>query len=120
KIEDYGIIGDMHTVALVGINGSLDWLCVPRFGSDACFAALLGNDDNGHWKICPEGKTVSSRRQYRDSTLILETEFTTETGTVRLVDFMPVDGPTRDVVRIVEGVKGEVGMKFSMTIRFDY
>jgi GH15 family glucan-1,4-alpha-glucosidase len=120
KIEDYGIIGDMHTVGLIGINGSLDWLCVPRFGSDACFAALLGNEDHGHWKICPDEKVSSTRRQYRDSTLVLETEFTTETGEVRLIDFMPMDGATRDVVRIVEGVKGEVAMRFSLTIRFDY
>ena len=120
KIEDYGIIGDMHTVGLVGINGSLDWLCVPRFGSDACFAALLGEEGNGCWKICPAGEVTATRREYRNNTLVLETEFTTETGTVRLIDFMPVIGPTRDVIRIVEGVKGEVAMQMRLTIRFDY
>src|ERR1700712_34106 len=120
KIEDYGIIGDMHTVGLVGINGSIDWLCVPRFGSDACFAALLGEESNGCWKICPEGKIIGTDREYRDSTLVLETVFTTETGAVRLIDFMPVVGPRRDVIRIVEGLKGEVSMDLRLTIRFDY
>ena len=120
KIEDYGIIGDMHTVGLVGINGSIDWLCVPRFGSDACFAALLGNDDNGHWRISPAGNVVQTRRAYRGNTLILETEFTTETGVVRLIDFMPVAGGNREVVRIVEGITGEVPMSMRLIIRFDY
>jgi GH15 family glucan-1,4-alpha-glucosidase len=120
KIEDYGLIGDMHTVGLVGINGSLDWLCLPRFGSDACFAALLGEEGNGCWKICPEGKITGTSREYRDNTLVLETDFTTETGTVRLIDFMPVVGSTRDVIRIVEGVKGEVAMQMKLVIRFDY
>jgi len=120
KIEDYGLIGDMHTVGLVASNGSLDWLCVPRFGSDACFAALLGGEGNGHWKICPEGASVRTRRAYRGNTLILETEFTTEAGVARLIDFMPVAGKNREVVRIVEGVAGEVAMQMRLVIRFDY
>ena len=121
KIEDYGIIGDMHTMALVGLNGSIDWLCVPRFGSDACFAALLGEENNGCWKICPAEESVTrTRRCYRGDTLILETEFTTETGVVRVIDFMPVSGPNRDVIRIVEGVAGEVAMQMRLVIRFDY
>jgi len=120
KIEDYGVIGDMHTMALVGINGSIDWLCVPRFGSDACFAALLGHEGNGCWRIWPQGNVLKTRRAYRGNTLVLETEFETETGAVRLVDFMPVNGDNREVVRIVEGVSGEVAMNMRLLIRFDY
>lgn len=120
KIEDYGVIGDMHTMALVGLNGSLDWLCVPRFASDACFAALLGDEKNGCWKICPAGAGWKTKRAYRGNTLILETEFVTESGTARLIDFMPVSGPNRDIIRIVEGVAGEVAMQMRLVIRFDY
>ncbi len=120
KIEDYGVIGDMHTMALVGLNGSLDWLCVPRFGSDACFAALLGDENNGCWKICPADASWKTRRAYRGNTLILETEFVTESGTARLIDFMPVSGPNRDIIRIVEGVAGEVAMQMRLVIRYDY
>jgi GH15 family glucan-1,4-alpha-glucosidase len=120
KIEDYGIIGDLHTVALVGANGSLDWLCVPRFSSDACFAALLGDENNGCWKIWPAAAVTQTRRSYRGNTLILETEFATESGVARLIDFMPVAGRNRDVVRIVEGVSGEVAMQLRLIIRFDY
>ena len=87
-IEDYAIIADTQTSALVGRNGSIDWLCVPRFDSGAIFAALLGTDDNGHWTIAPAGEVTATRRRYRDETLVLETEFETATGVVRLVDAM--------------------------------
>ncbi len=120
KIEDYGVIGDMHTLALVGRNGSIDWLCLPRFGDEACFAALLGQKGNGFWQICPDEPITGTRRCYRENTLILETEFTTATGVARVIDFMPVVGESRDVVRIVEGLSGEVAMKMQLVIRFDY
>jgi len=120
RIEDYAIIGDMHTVGLVGLNGSIDWLCVPRFGSEACFAALLGDEGNGFWQIAPEGGVVETKRSYQGDTLILETQFTTATGVARLIDFMPTEGPHREVVRIVEGVNGHVPMQMRMVVRFDY
>jgi GH15 family glucan-1,4-alpha-glucosidase len=120
KLEDYGFIGDTHTGALVGINGSIDWLCTPRFDSDACFAALLGTDKNGSWRISPHQPAHRVTHAYRGETLILETTFETETGTAKLIDFMPTDGKYRDVVRIVEGVRGHVNMEMKLTIRFDY
>ncbi|MFT3781966.1 MAG: glycoside hydrolase family 15 protein [Nibricoccus sp.] len=120
KIEDYGVVGDMHTVALVGINGSVDWLCLPRFGSEACFAALLGHEGNGCWKIAPAGRVTKCQRSYRENTLILETEFMTDAGTVKLIDFMPLGREARELVRIVEGVSGEVAMHMKLIIRFDY
>jgi GH15 family glucan-1,4-alpha-glucosidase len=122
RIEDYGLIGDTHTVALVGRDGSIDWLCVPRIDSDACFAALLGDAGNGRWLIAPEGETRATRRRYRDDTLILETEFETATGAVRLIDFMPIEEKETvvDVVRLVEGVRGEVAMCTELVFRFDY
>jgi GH15 family glucan-1,4-alpha-glucosidase len=120
KLECYGFIGDMHTCALVGVNGSIDWLCLPRFDSNACFAALLGDERNGCWQISPEGKVIESSHAYRKDTLILETEFETETGVVRVVDCMPPAGPNRDVVRVVEGVQGSVAMKMNLVIRMDY
>jgi GH15 family glucan-1,4-alpha-glucosidase len=120
KLEDYGFIGDLHTGALVGANGSIDWLCLPRFDSDACFAALLGNEDNGHWRIAPTDGTHQVRRRYQPATLILETEFETDSGAVRLIDFMPPADRNHDVVRIVEGIRGEVSMTLRLAIRFDY
>ena len=111
RIEDYAIIGDMHTVALVGLNGSIDWLCLPRLGSDACFASLLGIDDNGHWRLAPADADATVTRRYEDNTLILETEFGTATGRARVIDFMPVNRTDREVIRIVEGISGEVAMK---------
>ena len=101
KIEDYALIGDCQTAALVGRNGSIDWLCWPRFDSPACFAALLGAGDNGFWRISP-AKPFGSRRAYRPGTLVLETEFETDGGAVTLVDFMPV-GERSDLVRMVTG-----------------
>ncbi|MCY1145058.1 glycoside hydrolase family 15 protein [Actinoplanes sp. Pm04-4] len=118
-IEDYAIIADTQTSALVGRNGSIDWLCVPRFDSGAIFAALLGEEENGHWTIAPAG-TFVARRKYRDETLVLETEFETDDGVVRLIDFMPPRDGAPTVVRIVEGVRGEVPMSMVLRLRFDY
>jgi GH15 family glucan-1,4-alpha-glucosidase len=120
RIEDYALIGDTQTAALVGNDGSIDWLCLPRFDSPACFAALLGTPDHGRWQIAPSVPVISSRRRYRGSTLVLETEFATETGTVRIVDCMPPRGAEPDVVRLVEGVDGVVPMRMELIIRFDY
>src|SRR4051812_31811863 len=119
-IEDYALIGDCHTAALVGRDGSIDWLCLPRFDSGACFAALLGEPGNGRWLIAPACKVQSVRRQYREGTLILETEFETDEGAVRLIDCMPLSAERWDVVRIVEGLRGEVRMCMELIIRFDY
>ena len=123
-IEDYAVIGDTETAALVARDGSMDWLCLPRFDSDACFSSLLGDDDHGRWRIAPRDQKARVTRRYRDRTLVLETEFETETGVVRLVDFMPVrqeDKPdVADVVRIVEGVRGTVEMDLDLAIRFGY
>src|SRR6201995_1503634 len=111
RIEDYAVIGDTQTTALVGLDGSIDWLCMPRFDSDACFAALLGEPKNGRWKIAPRGTgKVTITRRYRGDSLILETEFKTATGKARLIDFMAAEQPMRSVVRIVEGLSGHVDM----------
>jgi GH15 family glucan-1,4-alpha-glucosidase len=120
RIEDYAVIGDTETTALVGIDGSIDWLCLPRFDSAACFAALLGTHDNGHWCIAPAASPIRTTRRYRPGTLVLETEFTTPEGVVRLIDCMPVRGQNPDVVRIVEGVSGRVPMHMDLVMRFDY
>jgi GH15 family glucan-1,4-alpha-glucosidase len=120
RIEDYALIGDTQTGALVSRDGSIDWLCLPRFDSGACFAALLGTREHGRWRIAPLGGIRQVTRRYRDRTLILETEFTTPSGVVRLVDFMPPRGHEPDVVRIVEGVTGEVEMDLDLVVRFDY
>src|SRR5918995_604809 len=110
-IEDYALIGDLQTCALVGRDGSIDWMCVPRFDSPACFAALLGTQDHGRWKIAPKDEVLSVQRRYRDDTLILETTFETATGRVRIVDFMPIRTEAIDLVRVVEGVEGRVAMR---------
>jgi GH15 family glucan-1,4-alpha-glucosidase len=120
RIEDYAVIADTHTAALVSRDGSIDWLCLPRFDSGACFAALLGDERNGHWRIAPAGGVRRVRRRYRGDTLILETEFETEDGVVRLVDFMAPRIADPDVVRVVEGVRGRVPMRMELRIRFDY
>jgi GH15 family glucan-1,4-alpha-glucosidase len=120
RIEDYAIIADTHTAALVSRDGSIDWLCLPRFDSGACFAALLGDDGNGHWRIAPAGGVRGVRRRYRGDTLVLETEFETEDGVARLVDFMVPRLADPDVVRLVEGVRGRVPMRMELRIRFDY
>jgi GH15 family glucan-1,4-alpha-glucosidase len=119
-IEQYAMIGDCHTAALVGSDGSLDWLCFPRFDSGACFAALLGGPEHGRWRIGPSGKITAVRRRYREGTLILETEFETAEGRVRLTDFMPASRTRFDVVRIVEGLSGRVAMSLELIVRFDY
>jgi len=119
QIADYALIGDCETAALVDRNGSIDWLCWPRFDSDACFAALLGDDSNGAWRIAPAGAFKTSR-QYRDGTLILETLFETEEGAVALIDFMPPRVEASHIVRIVEGRRGRVAMRMDMSLRFGY
>lgn len=119
-IEDYALIGDGHTAALVGRDGSIDWLCLPRFDSGACFAALLGGPENGRWLIAPRDGVHGVRRRYRDGTLILETDFETETGAVRVIDCMPLSNERWDVLRVVEGLRGRVEMHMELVIRFDY
>src|SRR5258708_33720749 len=108
RVEDYAIIGDCKTAALIGRDGSVDWLCFPRFDSGACFAALLGTPEHGRWLIAPASEVSGTRREYRDRTLILETTFETGEGAVRVVDFMPQTDERWDVVRIVAGVRGRV------------
>ncbi len=122
KLEDYAIIGDTRTAALVGNNGSIDWMCMPRFDSPACFAVLLGTRANGYWQIAPAGEERAVRRRYAGPTLILENEFVTDSGTVALIDFMPIARSEQrtDVIRIVRGVTGTVPMKMEMAVRFDY
>jgi GH15 family glucan-1,4-alpha-glucosidase len=120
RIEDYALIGDLQTAALVGRNGSIDWLCVPRFDSAACFAALLGDEDNGHWRIAPTGEGNCTRRGYRGETLVLETIWETRTGSVKVTDFMPQRDEAPDIIRIVEGVGGSVDMSAALRLRFDY
>ncbi|MDQ0797110.1 glycoside hydrolase family 15 protein [Streptomyces sp. B1I3] len=123
RIEDYAIIGDLQTAALVGRNGSVDWLCLPRFDSGACFAALLGDEENGHWRIAPQGTNsddTCTRRAYVDDTLVLETFWETRTGTVKVIDFMPQRDKAPDIMRIVEGVSGSVDMSSVLRLRFDF
>ena len=119
-IEDYAIVGDLQTAALIGRDGSCDWLCFPRFDSGAIFASLLGTEEHGRWLLTPSSPVRATRRRYRPDSLILETEFDTDEGTVRLVDFMPVRGEAPDLVRIVEGVRGRVPMRMELRLRFDY
>ncbi|MFI8823299.1 glycoside hydrolase family 15 protein [Streptomyces sp. NPDC053431] len=120
RIDDYALIGDLQTAALVGRDGSIDWLCLPRFDSAACFAALLGDENNGHWRIAPQGATTCTSRRYAEDSLVLETVWETRTGTVKVVDFMPQRDKAPDVVRIVEGVSGRVDMSSVLRLRFDY
>jgi GH15 family glucan-1,4-alpha-glucosidase len=120
KIEDYAFLSDTQTGALVSRDGCVDWLCFPRFDSGACFASLLGTRDNGHWRFWPKQKIDRTNRRYRGETLILETEIETKSGAVRLIDFMPPRGENPDLIRIVEGIRGEVAMQMELIIRFDY
>src|SRR5439155_467662 len=106
--------------ALVSRDGCVDWLCLPRFDSPACFASLLGDTRNGHWRFFPEEEVVETRRRYRGDSLILETEIETKSGAVRLIDFMPPRGENPDIIRIVEGLRGKVSMQMELIIRFDY
>ncbi|KAF4409997.1 MULTISPECIES: glycoside hydrolase family 15 protein [Streptomyces] len=119
-IEDYALIGDLQTAALVGRDGSIDWLCLPRFDSGACFAALLGDPDNGRWLVRPRGAERCTSRAYRGDTLVLDTLWETPEGTVRVTDFMPHRDRAPDVVRIVEGLSGRVAIESELRLRFDY
>ncbi|MFO0739458.1 MAG: glycoside hydrolase family 15 protein [Labilithrix sp.] len=120
RIEAYALLGDCRGAALVGLDGSIDWLCLPRFDSEACFAALLGTEDNGFWKIAPTAAITGVRRAYRDGSLTLETELSTAEGTIRLTDFMPVAGDGPGLVRIVSGVAGTVRVRSEIALRFNY
>jgi GH15 family glucan-1,4-alpha-glucosidase len=120
RIEDYALLGDLQTGALVATTGSIDWLCLPRFDSPACFAALLDTPDAGYWQVAPtSGGTCTSRRYVAD-TLVLETDWVTAEGTVRVTDFMPPRGHAPDIVRIVEGISGTVAVRSTLRLRFDY
>ena len=120
RIEDYGLIGDCETAALVGRDGSIDWLCWPAFDSDACFAALLGTRKHGRWLIAPADEIKKTSRRYWDNTLILETRFETDDGTVAVIDFMPPRGNASDVVRLVRGIAGRVRLRMELVIRFGF
>src|SRR5271167_2114347 len=120
RIEDYALIGDCESAALVGRDGSIDWLCWPRFDSDACFAALLGTPEHGRWLIAPRDDAVRVTRRYRHNTLILETRFETAVGAATVVDFMPPRGSNSNIVRIVVGERGSVAMKAEFIVRFGY
>jgi GH15 family glucan-1,4-alpha-glucosidase len=119
-IEDYALIGDCETAALVSREGSIDWLCFPRFDSSSCFAALLGSPEHGRWLLTPSEPVMEVRRRYRGDTAVLETEFTTKAGVVAVLDFMPIRSGLPDVVRIVVGRRGQVQMRMDLVIRFDY
>jgi GH15 family glucan-1,4-alpha-glucosidase len=119
RIEDYGLIGNLRTAAIVSRSGSIDWLCAPRFDSDAFFTALVGYDEHGCWAIRPSANVQETRQRYRDDTLILETEFVCDGGVARVIDFMPV-GDRCDVVRVIEGVEGEVPLEMTLDVRFGY
>jgi GH15 family glucan-1,4-alpha-glucosidase len=120
KIEDYALLGDLHTAALVSTAGSIDWLCLPRFDSPAAFAALLDNDQAGHWTLAPAAGGRCTTRRYAGNTLVLETDWVTAEGTVRVIDFMPPRADTPHVVRIAVGLDGEVAMRSALRLRFDY
>jgi GH15 family glucan-1,4-alpha-glucosidase len=119
-LEDYALIGDGESGALVGKSGSIDWLCWPRFDSDACFAALLGDERNGHWLLAPQDRRAAVTRRYRPDTLILETDFAANAGSVRIVDFMPIRDGNPAVVRLVRGIEGSVPMQMMLRLRFGY
>src|ERR1700744_1248090 len=120
RIEDYALIGDCKTAALVGLDGSIDWLCFPRFDSPACFAALLGTPEHGRWRIAPAGKITEARPRYLRDPFILRTRLDTHHGSVRVTDFMPLSDQRWDAVRIVEGLRGEVSVRMELIVRFDY
>ncbi len=120
RIEDYALIGDCYTAGLVSRAGSIDWLCLPRFDSGACFAALLGGPEHGRWLLTAAGEIKATRRRYRDGTLVLETDYETADGAVTVIDCMPVRAQAPDMVRVVEGKRGQVRMKMELIIRFDY
>src|SRR5687768_4168623 len=119
-IEDYALIGDCETAALVARDGSIDWLCWPRFDSGACFAALLGGPEHGRWQVAPVEPVLGVSRRYRGDSTILETTFTTADGEVTVVDFMPLRGQASDLVRLVVCRRGQVAMRSELVVRFDY
>jgi GH15 family glucan-1,4-alpha-glucosidase len=121
RLEDYGLISDMQSAALVGFDGAVDWMCLPRFDSSSCFAALLGDEEHGRWLVAPSGDVQNRSRRYRPGTLVLETDFETSDGVARVIDFMPRRGagPPR-LIRIVEGLKGSVPMRMELVLRPDY
>src|SRR6266480_233132 len=116
RIEDYALIGDLQTAALVSRDGSIDWCCFPRFDSGACFASLLGAPEHGRWMLGPASEVRRVTRRYRTDTLILESVFEAEAGTVRVIDFMPPRGDAPDIVRIVEGLDGSVPMSSELVV----
>ena len=120
KIEDYALLGDLHTAALVSTAGSVDWLCLPRFDSPAAFAALLDNDEAGHWTLAPAAGGHGTTRRYAGNTLVLETNWVTAGGAVRVIDFMPPRADTPHLVRIAVGLDGEVAMRSALRLRFDF
>jgi GH15 family glucan-1,4-alpha-glucosidase len=120
RIEDYALLGDLHSAALVNTAGSVDWMCLPRFDSPACFAALLHDESAGNWRVAPVGAQTCTSRRYHPDTLVLETEWQTSDGVVRVHDFMPPRGHAPDLIRIVEGVSGSVPMHGELRLRFDY
>src|SRR6185312_16097986 len=120
RIEDYAIIGDCESAALIGRDGSIDWLCWPRFDSEACFAAMLGSTDNGRWLIAPRDAKARVSRRYRANTLILETRFETDEGAAVVVDFMPIRGHNPTVVRLVVGECGHLAMRLELVLRFGF
>src|SRR3984893_15677415 len=120
RIEDYALISDFQTAALVSRGGSIDWCCFPRFDSGACFAAILGSSQNGRWLLAPTSQSERVSRRYRHDTLILESMVETGEGSVRVIDFMPPRAKASEIVRIVEGLTGEIEMRSELVIRFDY
>jgi GH15 family glucan-1,4-alpha-glucosidase len=119
-IEGYGIIGDTHTAALVGVDGSIDWLCLPRFDSESCFAKLLGDESHGYWRVAPTAHRYHTSRAYRGDTLVLDTDFETSTGRVRLTDCMPIREEHPQVVRLVTGLQGDMAMRMDLVMRLGY
>src|SRR5919204_4273635 len=120
RLEEYALIGDCEAAALVGRDGSIDWLCVPRFDSGACFAALLGTPEHGRWLLAPANPVRQARRRYREDTLVLETDFETDDGAVTVIDCMPPRSQQPDLVRLVVGRRGHVSMRMQLVIRLDY
>ena len=119
-IEDYALLGDCQGAALVGNDGSIDWLCLPAFDSGACMAALLGDPNNGRWLLAPAGQVTAVRRRYRDGTMVLETDYETGEGAVTVIDLMPMRSAVPDLLRIVVGKRGVVPMHMELVVRFDY
>ncbi|HUG52251.1 MAG TPA: trehalase-like domain-containing protein, partial [Vicinamibacteria bacterium] len=120
RIEDYALVGDCHTAALISREGSVDWLCLPRFDSGACFAGLLGRPEHGRWLLAPVEAPSKVSRRYREGTLVLETDFETAGGAATVIDFMPLRQDRADLVRVVVGRRGQVRMRTELIVRFDY